>query len=68
MKAGQGNKYLQTFPHLRKWINQCICCQSTGYKPNLPENIHPGAGAQYLRKYFTVLDVDEFGRCEQCRQ
>ncbi len=58
--------YLQQYPHLRKWINQCVVCQREGYMPEMPEDIHPGVAAQNLRKYFDELEVNEVSICDLC--
>lgn len=58
--------YLKQYPEIRRWLNQCIICQTIGYKPDLPDNITPGMMAQNIRKYFTVLSVDELSICDEC--
>lgn len=58
--------YLKQYPETKRWLNQCIICQSIGYKPELPEHIHPGMMAQNIRKYFSVLYVNELNICEEC--
>jgi len=59
--------YLETYPALqRTWINQCVACQRQGYKPNMPDSIHPGMAAQNLRAYFQPMEVDENGLCKLC--
>ena len=35
--------------------NECVICQTVGYKPNLPENIYPGVLAQNIRKIYTCV-------------
>ena len=66
MKERKEQKYLRTFPHLQKWVNQCVVCQRVGIKPETPKEIFPGMAAHYLRKYFDYLKVNQFGNCEQC--
>ena len=63
---GRGQQYLRQFPHLFKWMNRCSGCRHLGHKPEMPETIHPGVGASYLRRYFEELQLDEHGLCEQC--
>ncbi len=63
-----GESYLQMYPKLRKWINQCVTCNEKGYKPDLPENIHPGVAAQNLRRLFKELALNESGLCSNCAQ
>ena len=70
--------YLQKHPKLWKWMNVCIGCNATGYKPELPEQLAGGplsyhlwwrnSYAQQLRFYFHPLPVDEHGLCEQCQR
>jgi hypothetical protein len=64
--ANDGLLYLQDYPRLRRWINQCVGCQRLGYKPEMPEQIGPGIAAQNLRRLFPELDVNAAGLCEQC--
>jgi hypothetical protein len=64
--ANEGLLYLQDYPSLRKWINQCVACQRLGHKPEMPEQIGPGGAAQNLRRYFPEMGVDAAGLCEQC--
>ena len=60
--------YVQNYPEMKKWVNQCIICQTTGYKPNLPENIYPGVLAQNIRKIYTQLEVNEINICNDCEK
>jgi len=64
-----GQKYLKQFPDLGRWINTCVVCARTGYKPELPDQIRPWPteASHNLRKYFEPLPIDEFGRCEECQ-
>ena len=62
----EADLYLQEYPRLLKWINQCVACQHKGYKPELPEELPPGFAAQNLRKYFDELQLNENGLCPQC--
>ena len=57
-----GDDYLTMYPDLRRWINQCVACQSQGYKPSMPDE-HTN-----LRKYFQPLSLNEAGLCEQCER
>ena len=63
-----GDRYLQQYPHLLKWINVCVVCGKKGYKPELPENIytHFNVAADNLRELFQPLSVNELGLCEIC--
>jgi hypothetical protein len=62
------DSYLKQYPEAKKWLNQCIICQSVGYKPELPEKIHPGYLAENIRRFFLALTVNEISACEQCAQ
>ena len=63
-----GDMYLQMYPELSKWMNECIVCHSRGYKPGMPEHISRAnsVAGDNLRKYFKPLAVDELSICEQC--
>ena len=68
MKINDGDLYLQQFPKLRKWINECQICHSKGYRPDMPEhiaNVDSFAG-YFIRKYFKPLEVNELSICSQC--
>lgn len=68
MKERESAEYLTSYPELeRRWLNQCVACQRKGYKPTMPDEIHPGFAAQNIRRYFGPLEVDEVGLCEECR-
>ena len=62
----EGLLYLQDYPRLRKWINQCVACQRLGYRPDMPKDLGPGVAAQNLRRFFPEMDVNAAGLCEQC--
>ena len=69
----EGNDYIQQYPKLKKWINTCICCGQSGYKPDLPETLinkwgNKTMGAYNIRKYFRSLKVNEVGICEECQR
>lgn len=68
----EGELYLQMYPKFEKWMNQCIICQSKGYKPefnNYTGNADGwGAGSKNIRHYFSELSVNELGYCEQCQK
>jgi len=67
-KDSEGDKYLQQYPRLSRWINVCIRCGTKGYKPELPENIytHFNVAADNLRELFKPLAINELGLCEVC--
>ena len=58
-----GNDYLTMYPELRRWINQCVACQSEGFEPTMPDEAR---GARNLRRYFPPLSTNELQLCEQC--
>lgn len=74
LKRTTGPDYLLQYPKLNKWMNTCICCGTTGYKPDMPEVLttrwgqgeHETEGAYNIRKYFRPLNVNEIGLCENC--
>ncbi len=68
VKRNEGELYLQSYPKLRKWINECQICHSKGYKPDMPKHIaNPDAVSGYfIRKYFKPLEVNEMSICNQC--
>jgi hypothetical protein len=57
----EGESYLTKYPHLLKWMNQCVACQRRGYKPEMPAEIFPGVGARNLRRYFAELASTKTG-------
>ncbi|MBC7921406.1 MAG: hypothetical protein H7Z75_10000 [Ferruginibacter sp.] len=61
----EGENYLRMYPGLEKWINQCVICQTKGYKPEIPEKIFPGIAAQNIKKFFPPLELNG-GICEEC--
>jgi hypothetical protein len=65
-QPNDGLLYLQDYPRLRKWINQCVGYQRLGHKPELPAQVGVGVAAQNLRRYFPEMAVDSAGLCEQC--
>jgi len=67
-KARDRDTYAKSYPNTRKWLNVCIICQTEGYEPELPEKIHPGELAQNIRKYWSELEVNDLGICNQCSQ
>lgn len=69
IKGSTGEDYINKFPKLKKWINQCACCGVTGYNPSLPDKITMVEGSlevYYIKKYFKPLPLDQNCLCEQC--
>jgi len=68
-KPGRGKaEYVNAFPGLRKFLNQCVVCQQTGYDP---ERIDRKEGKYFLariREYFHPLKVNEIGVCRDCEK
>ena len=67
-KGKDKDLYLKEYPEANKWLNQCIICQSVGYKPEMPEKITPGYLAENIRRFFPELTVNDINVCEQCEQ
>ena len=65
-RVKESNNYLRQYPEATKWLNQCVICQTTGHKPEIPEKIYPGYLAQNIRKFFKPLPVNELNICEEC--
>jgi hypothetical protein len=65
-KRRDKDRYLKQYSESKKWLNQCIICNSIGYKPELPEKIYPGLLAQNIRKYFQPLPINDLNICETC--
>lgn len=65
----KGEEYISAYPKFQKWINQCICCQTKGYDPSMPDHIgeyEGNLGAYNIKKYFKPLSINDDGLCEQC--
>ena len=70
-RQNKGEEYINKFPKLKKWINECSCCHKKGYKPELPEKISTVEGSldvYYIKKYFLPLKLNEEGYCLQCEK
>lgn len=75
--TGEGDAYLDAYPEMRRWINECTTCHDRGWNPSLPDRLTARAsggeitigGAHTLRRYFPrPLTLDEHGRCPVCAQ
>jgi hypothetical protein len=62
-QPNDGLLYLNDYPRLRKWINQCVICQCMGSKPDIPADAN---GRANLLRYFPVVCLNERGLCDQC--
>lgn len=70
-RNNKGEEYIEAFPTLKKWINECVCCHNKGYNPSMPEKITVVEGSlevYYIKKYFRPLYLNEEGLCEQCEK
>ena len=65
-EPNDGLLYLQMYPHLRKWINQCVACQQLGYNPQMLAELDRPIALKNLRRYFQAMPLDDAGHCEQC--
>jgi hypothetical protein len=75
--TNNGEVYVQNYPHLAKWINQCLRCQKRGLKPETPNLLRPTDlrskefiewhKFKNLRKYFATLALDADGLCATCK-
>jgi len=59
-------EYYRSYPHIKKWINQCVICQAEGYKPKLPNKIEPGLMAENIRLYWNELELNDTSICVHC--
>ncbi len=69
--GNEGKEYVNSFPNLKKWINECICCHELGYNPLMPEKISTVEGSlevYYIKKYFKPLPLNEYGLCPLCEK
>lgn len=65
----KGEEYINKFPKLNKWINECNCCHEKGYNPAMPDKISVVEGSlevYYIKKYFKPLFLNEDGICKTC--
>ena len=70
-KGNEGENYINAFPKLKKWINECSYCHNKGYDPNMPSKItieKASLAVFHIKKYFKPLYVNENGLCEVCQR
>jgi hypothetical protein len=48
-------------------IRQCYLCQFHGYDPSKLESVESRHLRRDISKWFSPMEFDELGRCEQCR-
>lgn len=63
---GAGERYLERYPELRKWVRECPACHRRGYRPDMPEQLGENFKAQSIRRYFSPMETDELGFCMTC--
>lgn len=62
-----GNNYINKYPSLQKWIQQCLFCQSEGYNPAMPDFLGVSPfGPTNIRSMFPPIILNEEEICEQC--
>ena len=65
-RRNAGDRYLDYYPELRKWVRECPACHRRGYRPDLPEWLGETLKAQQIRRYFRPMETDEMGFCMDC--
>ena len=60
--------YRKQYPECKKWLQQCVICQTEGYKPKMPNQIGIGRLSQNIRKLYSELALNEIGLCEACAE
>jgi hypothetical protein len=67
MKTGRDcDEWLKEYQGFKKYLNQCVMCQSVGYDP---VKIEVKEGLYFKAKvmeYFNPLTVNEIGLCSDC--
>ena len=61
-------EWLNAFQGFRKYLNQCVVCQETGYDP---VKIEKKEGLYFKAKameFFHPLEVNEIGVCSICAE
>lgn len=59
-------EYLNAFPRHRRFLNQCVVCQETGYDPEKMKTKQGKCFQAHIREYFHPLEVDGGGVCSDC--
>lgn len=65
-RRGRREAWLQEFPAFRKFLNQCVVCQHTGYDPEKLKAKHGVGFQKNAREFFQPLIVDQRGVCPTC--
>lgn len=74
MRYSQKNidQYLQMYPDLQRWVNQCPLCGARGRMPQMPDCVGSNwevtgkIAAKTLRQMLPELELDEDGFCLTC--
>jgi hypothetical protein len=59
-------EWLEAFPGFRKFLNQCVVCQETGYDPEKLKTKRGVGFQKNAREFFKPLTVNEHGICPGC--
>jgi hypothetical protein len=65
-KAGEKEESRRQHPRSEKWLQQCIICQTIGYKPDMPKTIGIGLLAENIRKLYIELELNISYMCNEC--
>ena len=62
-------EYINKFPYVKRWINECSICHTMGYNPSMPEHIggEESYSAYFVKKYFKPLELKD-GVCSECQK
>ena len=56
-------------PSVKKYINTCSLCGCSGYSPVIEaEDFKDEVAARELTKTLPKMEIDEYGRCMDCRR
>ena len=67
-KLSEKEQYRKQYPQCEKWLQQCLICQTVGYKPEMPNQIGYGMLSQNIQKLYNKLVLNEIGLCETCER
>jgi len=69
MKTGRDKaEWLDEYQGFKKFLNQCIVCQSIGYDPEKIEKKEGRYFKEKVMEYFHPLTVNEISVCPICEQ
>lgn len=65
----KGIEYINKFPKIKKWINECCICHVVGYDPDMPQHIggEYSMSSDFIKKYFKPLKLNN-GVCSDCEK